>query len=93
MNTKERGLTLLGRYLKFNEAEVNELRGKIKNLTYNRQHQLLNFTILGNGRVIFLNQKQDGWNIRITGNGPIREGQLGTMESVRRCIWSEFHDV
>ena len=43
MNTKERGLTLLGRYLKFNEAEVNELREKIKNLTYNRQHQLLNY--------------------------------------------------
>lgn len=30
MNTKERGLTLLGRYLKFNETEVNELREKIK---------------------------------------------------------------
>ncbi len=57
MNTKERGLTLLGRYLKLNETEVNELREKIKNLTYNRKHQLLNFTILGNGRVIFLNQK------------------------------------
>lgn len=60
MNTKERELMLLGRYLKFNETEVNELREKIKNLTYNRQHQLLNFTILGNVRVIFLNQKQDG---------------------------------
>lgn len=36
MNTKERGLMLLGRYLKFNETEVNELREKIKNLTYNR---------------------------------------------------------
>ena len=48
MNTKERGLTLLGRYLKLNETEVNELREKIKNLTYNRKHQLLNFTILGN---------------------------------------------
>lgn len=72
--------------------EVNELREKIKNLTYNRQHQLLNFTILGNGRVIFLNQKQDGWNIRITGNGPIREGHLATMESVRRYIWSELHE-
>lgn len=92
MNTKERGLTLLGRYLKFNETEVNALREKIKNLTCNRQHQLLNFTILGNGRVIFLNQKQDGWSIRITGNGPIREGQLGTMESVRRNIWSELHE-
>lgn len=55
MNTKERGLTLLGRYLKFNEMAINDLREKIKNLTYNRQHQLLNFTILGNGRVIFLN--------------------------------------
>ena len=92
MNTKERGLTLLGRYLKFNETEVSELREKIKNLTYNRQHQLLNFTILGNGRVIFLNQKQDGWNIRITGNGPIRERHLATMESVRRYIWSELHE-
>ena len=92
MNTKERGLTLLGRYLKLNETEVNELREKIKNLTYNRQHQLLNFTILGNGRVIFLNQKQDGWNIRITGNGPIREGNLATMESVRRNIWSELNE-
>lgn len=92
MNTKERGLMLLGRYLKFNETEVNGLREKIKNLTYNRQHQLLNFTILGNGRVIFLNQKQDGWSIRITGNGPIREGYLATMESVRRNIWSELHE-
>ena len=52
MNTKERGLTLLGRYLKLNETEINELREKIKNLTYNRKHQLLNFTILGHGRVI-----------------------------------------
>ena len=60
MNTKERGLMLPGRYLKYNETEVNEIREKIKNLTYNRQHQLLNFTILGNVRVIFLNQKQDG---------------------------------
>lgn len=92
MNTKERGLTLLGRYLKFNEVEVNELREKIKNLTYNRKHQLLNFTILGNGRVIFLNQKQDGWNIRITGNGPIRKGNLPTMEAVRRNIWSELNE-
>ena len=92
MNTKERGLTLLGRYLKFNETEVNRLREKIKNLTYNRQHQLLNFTILGNGRVIFLNQKQDGWSIKITGNGPIREGHLATMESVRRNIWSELNE-
>lgn len=92
MNTKERGLTLLGRYLKFNETEVNGLREKIKNLTYTRQNRLLNFTILGNGRVIFLNQKQDGWSIRITGNGPIREGVLGTMESVRRNIWSELNE-
>ena len=92
MNTKERGLTLLGRYLKLNKTEVNELREKIKNLTYNRKHQLLNFTILGNGRVIFLNQKQYGWNIRITGNGPIREGRLAIMESVRRNIWSELNE-
>ncbi len=33
-----------------------------------------------------------GWNIRITGNGPIREGHLATMESVRRYIWSELHE-
>lgn len=36
MNTKERGLTLLGRYIKFNETD-------------SRKYQLLNFTILGNG--------------------------------------------
>ncbi len=36
MKTKGKGLSLLGRYLKFNETEVNELREKIKNITYNR---------------------------------------------------------
>ena len=92
MNTKERGLTLLGRYLKFNEEEIELLREKISSITYNRKGGLLNFSILGNGRVIFLNQKQDGWNIRITGNGPIREGHIGTMESVRRNIWSELNE-
>ena len=50
------------------------------------------FHNLGNGRVIFLHQKQDGWNIRITGNGPIREGNLPTMEAVRRNIWSELNE-
>ena len=51
---------------------------------------LLNFSILGNGRIIFL--KQDGWNIRITGNGPIREGDISLMESVRYNIWSELNE-
>ena len=92
MNTKERGLTLLGRYLKFSNEEIENLRLKIKSIAYNRKGCLLNFTILGNGRVIFLHQKQDGWNIRITGNGPIREGDLPTMESVRRNIWSELNE-
>lgn len=73
MNTKERGLTLLGRYLKFNEEEIKLLREKISSITYNRKGRLLNFSILGNGRIIFLKQKQDGWNIRITGNGPNME--------------------
>ena len=49
MNTKERGLTLLGRYIKFNETDINELREKIKNLTYSRKYKLLNLIILGNG--------------------------------------------
>ena len=86
MNTIERGLTLLGRYLKFNEEETELLREKISSITYNRKGGLLNFSILGNGRIIFL--KQDGWNIRITGNGPIREGDISLMESVRYNIWS-----
>lgn len=60
MNTKERGLTLLGRYLKFNEEEIELLREKISSITYNRKGGLLNFSILGNGRIIFLKQKQDG---------------------------------
>lgn len=92
MNTKERGLTLLGRYLKFNEEEIINLRLKTTLITYNRNHSLLNFMILGNGSVIFLHQKQDGWNIRITGNGPIREGNLPTMEAVRRNIWRELNE-
>lgn len=92
MNTKERGLTLLGRYLKFNEAEIKLLREKISSITYNRKGGLLNFSILGNGRIIFLKQKQDGWNIRITGNGPIREGDISLMESVRYNIWSELNE-
>jgi hypothetical protein len=92
MNTKERGLTLLGRYLKFNEEEIKLLREKISLITYNRKGGLLNFSILGNGRIIFLKQKQDGWNIRITGNGPIREGDISLMESVRYNIWSELNE-
>lgn len=90
MNTIERGLTLLGRYLKFNEEETELLREKISSITYNRKGGLLNFSILGNGRIIFL--KQDGWNIRITGNGPIREGDISLMESVRYNIWSELNE-
>lgn len=90
MNTIERGLTLLGRYLKFNEEEIELLREKISSITYNRKGGLLNFSILGNGRIIFL--KQDGWNIRITGNGPIREGDISLMESVRYNIWSELNE-
>ena len=50
------------------------------------------FHNLGNGRVIFLHQKQDGWNIRITGNGPIREGNLPIIEAARRNIWSELNE-
>lgn len=92
MNTKERGLTLLGRYLKFNEEEIELLREKISSITYNRKGGLLNFSILGNGRIIFLKQKQDGWNIRITGNGLIREGDISLMESVRYNIWSELNE-
>ena len=92
MNTKERGITLLGRYLKFNEEEIELLREKISSITYNRKGGLLNFSILGNGRIIFLKQKQDGWNIRITGNGPIREGDISLMESVRYNIWSELNE-
>ena len=92
MNTIERGLTLLGRYLKFNEEEIELLREKISSITYNRKGGLLNFSILGNGRIIFLKQKQDGWNIRITGNGPIREGDISLMESVRYNIWSELNE-
>lgn len=92
MNTKERGLTLLGRYLKFNEEEIELLREKISSITYNRKCGLLNFSILGNGRIIFLKQKQDGWNIRITGNGPVREGDISLMESVRYNIWSELNE-
>ena len=92
MNTKERGLTLLGRYLKFNEEAIKLLREKISSITYNRKGGLLNFSILGNGRIIFLKQKQDGWNIRITGNGPIREGDISLMESVRYNIWSELNE-
>ena len=92
MNTKERGLTLLGRHLKFNEEEIELLREKISSITYNRKGGLLNFSILGNGRIIFLKQKQDGWNIRITGNGPIREGDISLMESVRYNIWSELNE-
>lgn len=92
MNTKERGITLLGRYLKFNEEEIKLLREKISSITYNRKGGLLNFSILGNGRIIFLKQKQDGWNIRITGNGPIREGDISLMESVRYNIWSELNE-
>lgn len=92
MNTKERELTLLGRYLKFNEEEIELLREKISSITYNRKGGLLNFSILGNGRIIFLKQKQDGWNIRITGNGPIREGDISLMESVRYNIWSELNE-
>lgn len=92
MNIKERGLTLLGRYLKFNDEEIKLLREKISSITYNRKAGLLNFSILGNGRIIFLKQKQDGWNIRITGNGPIREGDISLMESVRYNIWSELNE-
>ena len=92
MNTKERGLTLLGRYLKFNEEEIELLREKISSITYNRKGGLLNFSILGNGRIIFLKQKQDGWNIRITGNGPIREGDISLIELVRYNIWSELNE-
>lgn len=92
MNTKERGITLLGRYLKFNEEEIELLREKISSITYNRKGGLLNFSILGNGRIIFLKQKHDGWNIRITGNGPIREGDISLMESVRYNIWSELNE-
>nr|DAN33112.1 MAG TPA: hypothetical protein [Caudoviricetes sp.] len=92
MKTKEQGLSLLGRYLKFNEEEIELLREKISSITYNRKGGLLNFSILGNGRIIFLKQKQDGWNIRITGNGPIREGDISLMESVRYNIWSELNE-
>lgn len=92
MNTKEKGLTLLGRYLKFNDEEIKLLREKISSITYNRKGGLLNFSILGNGRIIFLKQKQDGWNIRITGNGPIREGDISLMQSVRYNIWSELNE-
>ena len=45
MNTKERGLTLLGRYLKFSNEEIENLRLKIISIAYNRKGCLLNFTI------------------------------------------------
>ena len=83
---QKRGLTLLGKCLKFRNEEIENLRLKIISIAYSIKGCLLNFTILGNGRVIFLHQKQDGWNIRITSNGPIREGNLPTMEAVRGNI-------
>lgn len=83
---KEKALDLLKTYLMFDEDEMQVLRERITSISVTNKCTSLDFTILANGRAIFVKRKTGEYVLRITGKGPIKENKVHLALTAREIL-------